>query len=169
MDVWGWAEVWQLLTSVAVGVVSALVPLVNGETYVVGSQLSRLAGPAPVVMGIAVGQTAGKVLLFLGVRRGQQFAFVRRERSRLRDLPVGHVRQRFRAIGIALLVLVGRKRWGLPIVFLAAVTGLPPLYAVALLAGATRMRLIWFATAVLVGRVLRFVLVAEGVGVLHLR
>ena len=50
---------------------------------------------------------------------------------------------------------------------LAAVTGLPPLYAVALLAGATKMRLGWFTVAVLVGRTARFVLVARGVAVLH--
>ena len=34
----------------------------------------------------------------------------------------------------------------------------------ALLAGATRMRLVWFAAVVLAGRVLRFGLVAYGVG-----
>ena len=55
-----------------------------------------------------------------------------------------------------LLDLVGQKRWGLPIVLLAAVVGFPPLYAVALLAGATEMRAIWFGLAVLVGRVTRF-------------
>ena len=51
---------------------------------------------------------------------------------------------------------------------LAAVVGVPPLYAVALLAGATTMRLPWFAAVVLLGRSLRFVLVALGVGHLDL-
>ena len=46
--------------------------------------------------------------------------------------------------------------------------GLPPLYAVALLAGATTMRLPWFAAVVLLGRSVRFVLVALGVGHLDL-
>jgi membrane protein YqaA with SNARE-associated domain len=40
--------------------------------------------------------------------------------------------------------------------------GIPPLYAVALLAGATRMPVLGFALTVLVGRVARFVLVATG-------
>lgn len=167
MEPWGWTELGELLTSVGYGVLSAVIPLVNAETYVVASQVSALAGPVPVAVGIGVGQTIGKVLLFLGVRRGRQFPFVKRERRRLRHRAVGPVRQRFRQAVATLLALVGRERWGLPIVLLAAVGGLPPLYAVALLAGATRMRLGWFALTVLVGRVLRFVLVAQGVGVLR--
>ena len=63
-----------------------------------------------------------------------------------------------------LLAWSGQKRWGLPIVLLAAVVGIPPLYAVALLAGATKMSAVWFALVVLVGRVTRFVLLALGVG-----
>jgi membrane protein YqaA with SNARE-associated domain len=168
VDPWGWTEVGELLTSVGVGVLSALVPLINAEAYVVASQLSALAGPIPTAIGIAVGQAIGKVLLFLGVRRGKQFRFVRRERNRLRNAPAGPFRQRFRRAVAALLALIGRERWGLPIVLLAAVTGIPPLYAVALLAGATRMRLGWFSLTVLVGRLARFVLVIQGVGVLHL-
>ena len=65
-----------------------------------------------------------------------------------------------------LLRLVGTKRWGLPITLLAAVVGIPPLYAVALLAGATTMKLRYFAPVVLVGRITRFLLVAYGVAVL---
>jgi membrane protein YqaA with SNARE-associated domain len=168
VDPWGWTEVGELVTSVGVGVISALVPLINAEAYVVASQMSALAGPIPVAIGIAIGQSIGKVLLFLGVRRGKQFPFVRRERNRLRNAQVGPVRQRFRRAVAALLALIGRERWGLPIVLLAAVTGIPPLYAVALLAGATRMRLGWFSLTVLVGRLARFVLVVQGVGVLHL-
>jgi membrane protein YqaA with SNARE-associated domain len=43
----------------------------------------------------------------------------------------------------------------------------PPLYAVALLAGATKMKLMAFALVVLTGRLGRFVLVALGVHSLH--
>ena len=55
-----------------------------------------------------------------------------------------------------LLDLVGQERWGLPIVLVAAIVGFPPLYAVALLAGATTMRPLWFGLTVLVGRLCRF-------------
>lgn len=167
MDAWGWAELGELVTSFGYGVLSALVPLANAEGYVVVSGVSSIGRTAPVVAGIALGQTLGKVLLFLGVRRGKQFPFVRRERARLRSKPIGPARRRFRRAVATLLRLVGEKRWGLPIVLLAAVTGFPPLYAVALLAGATRMRLGWFTAVVLVGRTVRFLLVARGVAVLH--
>lgn len=167
MDAWGWAELGELVTSFGYGILSALVPLANAESYVVVSRLSSIGHVVPVVAGVTLGQTLGKVLLFLGVRRGRQFPFVRHQRARLRSRPVGPTRRRLRRVLATLLRLVGEKRWGLPIVLLAAVVGFPPLYAVALLAGATRMRLGWFAAAVLVGRAVRFVLVARGVDVLH--
>lgn len=169
MEQYGWAELGELVTSFGYGVVSALVPFVNAESYVVVSEISSIGHAVPVVAGVALGQTLGKVLLFLGVRRGKQFPFVRRERARLRNRSVGPGRRWFRRVVATLLRLVGEKRWGVPVVLLAAVAGIPPLYAVALLAGATRMRLGWFTAAVLVGRTARFVLVAHGVAVLHLR
>jgi membrane protein YqaA with SNARE-associated domain len=155
------------MTSFGYGVLSAIVPLANAESYVVVSGISSIGRAAPVVAGVALGQTLGKVLLFLGVRRGKQFPFVRREKARFRRGTAGPRRRRLSEAIATLLRLVGEKRWGLPIVLLAAVAGVPPLYAVALLAGATRMRLGWFAAAVLVGRTARFVLVARGVAVLH--
>jgi membrane protein YqaA with SNARE-associated domain len=167
MSGFGWSELGALLTSAGFGVLSAIVPVVNAEAYVFASQLSRAAGPVTVALGLAAGQTVGKSLLFLGVRRGKEFRFVRHRRAALRSRGVGPVRARLRSWLSGLLALVGRKRWGLPITFVAAVVGLPPLYAVALLAGATRMRIGYFAGVVLTGRVLRFVLVAYGVGGLH--
>jgi membrane protein YqaA with SNARE-associated domain len=167
MGEFGSAELWALLASIGFGVVSAIVPIVNAEAYVIASQWSAAAGPIPIAIGIGMGQTVGKLLLFLGVRRGKVFPFVRHRRERLQTRPVGPARLRFRAIMAALLALVGQKRWGLPIVFLAAVVGIPPLYAVALLAGATTMRIPWFVGLVLVGRISRFVLVALGVSGLH--
>jgi membrane protein YqaA with SNARE-associated domain len=75
---------------------------------------------------------------------------------------IGPTRARLRALGAKLLDLVGQERWGLPIVFIAVVVGFPPLYAVALLAGATTMRPGWFGLTVFVGRLGRFLLVATG-------
>ncbi|MET0692436.1 MAG: hypothetical protein ABWX96_21065 [Propionibacteriaceae bacterium] len=167
MGPWGWAEIAALLTSVGFGVLSAIFPLANAETYVIASQVSAVAGVVPIAVGVGIGQTIGKMALFLGVRRGRQSRFAHRQRDRLRTQPVGPARMKFRRAMRRLLTLVGTKRWGLPIVFLAAVVGLPPLYAVALLAGATKMKLLWFGLVVLVGRLTRFVLVAVGVQGLH--
>lgn len=162
MGGFGRAELLALLASVGFGVVSALVPVVNAEAYVIASQVSAAAGPVPVAVGVGIGQTVGKLLLFLGVRRGKDFPFIRHRRAEARAQEVGPVRTRFRQVVATLLALIGRKRWGLPIVLLAAVVGLPPLYAVALLAGATRMKAQWFVLVVLAGRITRFVLVAMG-------
>ncbi|HET9871089.1 MAG TPA: hypothetical protein VFP89_00665 [Propionibacteriaceae bacterium] len=160
----GWQAVAELLASVGFGALSAVIPVANAEAYVIASQVTAVAGPVPVAVGVGVGQTIGKIMLFAGVRRGKDFSFVAHQRHRVRA--GGPVRQRLRAWTEGLLHLVGTKRWGLPIVFLASLLGVPPLYAVALLAGATTMRLGWFAAVVLVGRVTRFVLVAYGVDVL---
>jgi membrane protein YqaA with SNARE-associated domain len=166
-----WADVLALLTSIAFGTLSAVVPIANAETYVIASQVSAIAGPVPIAIGVGIGQAIGKLLLFLGVRRGKEFAIVRRRREQRQrqrqSKPVGPARAKFRAIVAKLLDLVGQKRWGLPIVGIAAVVGIPPLYAVALIAGATTMRTILFALVVLVGRITRFVLVALGITGLH--
>lgn len=167
MGLLGWGDVAALVTSVGFGVLSAVIPVASAEAYVVASQVSRAAGPVAVALGLAVGQTIGKVLLFYGVRRGRAVSRARHRQQRPGTRVVGPTRARVRAVAQTLLELVGQKRWGLPVTFVAAVVGLPPLYAVALLAGATRMRLAYFAGVVLSGRAARFVLMAYGLGAVH--
>jgi membrane protein YqaA with SNARE-associated domain len=163
----GWAELVALLTSIGFGTVSAIVPIVNAEAYVIASQMSAVMGPIPIAIGIAMGQTVGKLLLFFGVRRGKELSFVKHRQEVRKQRPVGPTRARFRAVMAKLLDLVGQERWGLPIVLVAAIVGFPPLYAVALLAGATTMSPVWFGLTVLVGRLCRFLLVATGFYGLH--
>lgn len=167
MIAFGWAELIALLTSIGFGIVSAVIPIVNAEAYIIASQMSAVAGPIPIAIGVAIGQTVGKLLLFLGVREGKELSFVKHRREIRKQRPVGPTRARLRSAGTKLLDLIGQERWGLPIVFVAAVVGFPPLYAVALLAGATTMRPLWFGLTVLVGRLCRFLLVASGFRGLH--
>ena len=163
MGLLSWPEVAAFLTSICFGVLSAVFPLASAEGYVIASQVSAAAGAVPIALGVGVGQTIGKLVLFLGVRTGRNSRFFHQHKDKIRARPAGATRQRLRQAIRALLVLVGTKRWGLPIVLLASVVGVPPLYAVALLAGATKMRLTLFGLVVLVGRLGRFVLVALGV------
>jgi membrane protein YqaA with SNARE-associated domain len=163
----GWAELAALLTSIGFGTVSAIVPIVNAEAYVIASQMSAVMGPIPIAIGIAIGQTIGKLVLFFGVREGKELSFIKHRREIRKQRPVGPTRARFRAAMAKLLDLVGQERWGLPIVLVAAIIGFPPLYAVALLAGATTMSPVWFGLTVLVGRLFRFLLVATGFYGLH--
>jgi membrane protein YqaA with SNARE-associated domain len=167
VDTFGWAELIALLTSIGFGTVSAVVPVVNAEAYVIASQMSAVIGPIPIAIGVAIGQTVGKLVLFFGVREGKELPFIKHRREVRQQRPVGPARARFRAAMAKLLDLVGQERWGLPIVLVAAIVGFPPLYAVALLAGATTMRPIWFGLTVLVGRLCRFLLVASGFHGIH--
>ena len=167
MDAFGWPELVALLTSIGFGVVSAIVPVVNAEAYVIASQMSAVVGPVPIAIGVAVGQTIGKLVLFFGVREGRELSFVKHRRELQKQRPVGPTRARLRVAVAKLLDLVGQKRWGLPIVLVAAIFGFPPLYAVALLAGATTMRPLWFGLTVFVGRLCRFLLVASGFQGVH--
>lgn len=158
----GWSDLIAFVTSVGYGVVSAIFPPVNAEAYVVVSQVSAVIGALPIAIGVAIGQTIGKLALFYSVRAGRETRFVRRRRERVKTGPKGPYRRRFEAAVAWLLALVGTKRWGLPIVLVASVVGIPPLYAVALLAGATTMKGYWFGLMVLIGRIVRFVIIAEG-------
>jgi membrane protein YqaA with SNARE-associated domain len=167
VDAFGWPELVALLTSIGFGVVSAIVPVVNAEAYVIASQVSAVVGPIPIAIGTAIGQTIGKLVLFFGVREGKELPFVKHRRDLHRQRSIGPARARFRAVVAKLLDLVGQKRWGLPIVLIAAIVGFPPLYAVALLAGATTMRPLWFGLTVFAGRLCRFLLVATGFQGLH--
>ena len=85
----GWPELLALLTSIGYGVVSAMVPLINAEAFIVASQVTAVAGAVPVAIGVAIGQTIGKVAMFYGVRRGRDLPVVRNKRAERLARPVG--------------------------------------------------------------------------------
>lgn len=138
-----------LLLGLGVGVGSALVPLLNAEAYAVVA-----AGTATPWVGLglaaalALGQTAGKLVLFEAGRRGS-----------------GHLSGRFaerwrhegpsRWSGRVSAWLTGRVS-GAATVLSAAVTGLPPLAVVSVAAGAAGQRRTAFACWCLAGRAVRF-------------
>ena len=94
MDAFGWPELVALLTSIGFGIVSAIIPIVNAEAYVIASQMSAVVGPIPIAIGIAIGQTIGKLLLFFGVREGKELPFVKHRRELQKQRPVGPARAR---------------------------------------------------------------------------
>ena len=155
-----------MLTSIGFGTVSAIVPIVNAEAYVIASQMSAVIGPIPIAIGIAIGQTVGKLVLSSACVRERELLFRQASARDPETTPVRRVRARFRAF-MASCLTWWDKALGLPIVLVAAIVGIPPLYAVALLAGATTMKPLWFGLTVLVGRLCRFLLVASGFHGLH--
>ena len=131
-----------------VGVVSALLPLVNAEAYaLIAAARTHAAGAVIVVLALAGGQTIGKLVLFEAARRGSG-----RLHARFSGRADGRAaRWRERVCG-----LMGRRRTGLPTVLASATLGLPPLALVSLVAGASVQRRWEFGAVCLVGRSARF-------------
>jgi len=132
----------------AIGVVSALLPLVNAEAYaVLAATRSRPGAAVPVVLAMAVGQTAGKLLLFEAARRGS---------GPLHDRLSRHAEGRAARWHGRVCELMTRRRTGLPTVLVSAAVGLPPLALVSIVAGASRQSRWEFGAVCLVGRAARF-------------
>jgi membrane protein YqaA with SNARE-associated domain len=163
-----WRPLIEFLVSVGYGLLSSIVPIFNSEIYIVASQVGGFTEEVTTAVGCAVGQTIGKVGTVLALRRGGRSGPVRRLRERRERArkAAGRVRTRLRAWSDRLLGLLGEHRWGVPIVFLSACLAIPPLYAVTLAVPATRMSVIPFGVAVLLGRMLLYLAIAFGVSAL---
>jgi membrane protein YqaA with SNARE-associated domain len=158
--------IWQTLLSVAFGAGSAVVPVLNAEAYIVGVGVSGVLQPVVAAVCVGVGQSLGKVGLFLAVRHRPGWAALHASKEfKPVDLTTRRGRWRHRSSQAAkrMLDAIGDSRYGVPVILLSAFVGFPPLYAVALISGASRMRVLVFALTVLVGRVSRFVLLIIGV------
>lgn len=163
-----WQPLIEFFVSVGYGLLSSLIPIFNSEIYIVASQVGGFTDEVTTAVGCAVGQTIGKVGTVLALRRGGRSRLVRRLRERRERprKPVGRVRTKLRAWSDRLLGLLGERWWGPLIVFLSACLAIPPLYAVTLAVPATRMSVVPFGAAVLVGRMLLFLAIAFGVSAL---
>jgi membrane protein YqaA with SNARE-associated domain len=163
-----WQPLIEFLVSVGFWLLSSLVPIFNSEIYIVASQVGGFTEEVTTAVGCAVGQTIGKVGTVLALRRGGRSGPVRRLRERCERprKPADRVRTRLRAWSDRLLGLLGEHRWGIPIVFLSACLSIPPVYAVTLAVPATRMSVIPFGVAVLLGRMVLFLAIAFGVSAL---
>ncbi|ONI68991.1 hypothetical protein BWI15_34850 [Kribbella sp. ALI-6-A] len=159
--------VWQLVLAVGFGIGSAVVPVMNAEAYVLGVGVSGALDPVVAAVGVSVGQTIGKVAMFLAVRyRPGYTAKKKTKEPKAVDLDSrwGRFVQWNRDLSKRLLDALSDRRWGIPVTLLSASVGIPPLYGVALIAGASRMGVMTFSLSVLAGRLARFVTLALGVG-----
>lgn len=138
--------------AIVVGVVSALLPLVNAEAYVlIALTRTNVATSLAVAIALAVGQTMGKLLLFEAARRGTGRLHARLSR---------HGEGRTERWRCRVCSLMTRRRTGLPTVLASASVGLPPLALVSLVAGASEQKRCEFGAVCLVGRTARFVALA---------
>jgi membrane protein YqaA with SNARE-associated domain len=132
------------LTTFGVCVVSALVPFVNAEVYLIAaSALLPSTHAVALIVAATFGQMFGKVFMYYagrGVVRlpGERFQrMLARAESRLSARPGAQ---------------------GL-VIFSSATLGLPPFYLVSIAAGMLKVGLAWFLLLGLGGRFLRFAVV----------
>ena len=175
------ATVGLVALGLVVGAVSAVTPFLPVEDYVIGLAVTHSAGVAVAgAVAAAVGQTVGKVLLFTTARGAASSRWLERLRERgakeaaeitaaeeageeppggpvTRALrPLGRWLKRVNAACIALL----SGRWGPGVVLLSGAVGIPPLLAIAFYAGTSKMTLRAFVVTCLLGRTIRFVVLA---------
>ncbi|GAA1549454.1 hypothetical protein GCM10009804_02400 [Kribbella hippodromi] len=160
-DMWA----WQLVLAVGFGIGSAVIPVMNAEAYVLGVGVSGALDPVVAAIGVSIGQTIGKVAMFLAVRYRPGYADRKSKEPKPVNLDTrwGRFVQWNRGVSKRLLDAMSDSRWGAPVTLLSAFIGIPPLYGVALIGGASRMKTVVFTLSVLVGRCARFVLLALGV------
>ncbi|MCG5460504.1 VTT domain-containing protein [Micromonospora sp. NPDC053740] len=143
----------EAVVALGYGVASALVPVVNAEAYAVVA--GQRAGHALVaVVALALGQTAGKLLLFESARRGSG----RLARTVAKRGKSGRAAARAARWTEPIRRWLSRRRTALPTVLASAAVGVPPLAVVSLAAGTAGLRRWEFAVACLSGRVIRFAL-----------
>lgn len=133
------------LTTFAVCVLGSLVPFVNTEIYLLSAvALSPRSFLLPLVIAAAAGQTVGKIAMYY-VGRG------------VLKLPAGRVQRGLEATQAR---LEARPMMGKLLFFCSSLVGVPPLYVMAIAAGAVRMNIVFFIVACAVGRFLHFAVVA---------
>jgi len=129
-----------------VGVVSGLVPIVNGELYLISALLITYDPKTGIVLAVllAVGQMIAKVVLYQAARRASN---------------VGHGRFHAKIEKARAKVAQWRSK-PLTLTFVSSTVGLPPFYLVTLVAGIVEVRFITFLWLGLVGRTIRFMTIA---------
>jgi membrane protein YqaA with SNARE-associated domain len=146
----------QALGLFGVAVLSALVPLVNLEVYLVG--LGAVASPGHVwalALTAGVGQMVGKTAWYFLGANALRWGWIRRKvekpkaqaklelwRTRTQDRPV----------------------WGALLIFVSGFSGFPPFAIMAVLAGQLRMNFSIFLTVGVASRTLRFAAFLGGAG-----
>ena len=134
----GTAALWA--ATFAFALVSGIIPFVlNIELYLLAVAALTDASPFAIVGLATAGQTLAKVILYLVGKGALNIKWVKKS-------PASKAADAF----------AKRPGSGLGIVAVSAVVGFPPLYGVALVAGALRLPLAAFTVIIVVGRLVRF-------------
>lgn len=136
------------LTTFGVCALSAVVPVVNAEIYLLAaSAMAPRELALPLIVAAATGQMLGKsIMYYAGV------GALRLPSERLRRT-VARVEARYRSAG------KGGATFGGGIILLSAVVGLPPFYVVSIACGLFRIPFAQFLVLGLLGRLVRFAVI----------
>ncbi len=144
------------LTTFALSIVSALVPFLPIEVYILGAGATESGTATAISLGVAAGAgaTIGKVIWYEAARRGVESAWAQKKLAAPK-VKAGYERWMAR--------MEGRPIYAAAVIFVAASVGVPPLLVMAAVAGLLKMPLWIFIPTVLVGRTIRFALLFLGV------
>lgn len=167
---WPW-----LCLALAVAVGSALVPFVSVELFVIGFAMQRPdISWALIAAVVAVGHVTGKLVYFYAARGAIHLpAFLRRRQREPRVMTDRRLRWQLRTKRVRAWVAWTREKceahphWMFGTYSLSAVAGLPPFMAMTVLAGLVRMKVAAFLGAGIIGRFIRFSLLAASPAVFH--
>jgi len=139
----------------AIAFTSALIPLVNIEAYLgVRAGLDSEIGPWVLGLVAGLGQMFGKLIWYYLGANSLSWAWIRRRIERPKrqaKLRIWRARTHDRPVAAGALV------------FVSALTGLPPFAILSVIAGQLKMNLAVFLVLGLVGRSLRFTAILGGV------
>jgi membrane protein YqaA with SNARE-associated domain len=130
------------LTTLGVCFASGFIPLINAEVYLLGAALLAPSEAAlPLILAGTAGQMAAKTVLFFATRRMGHRA-------------TGRIGEQLARAQTYLERWRGKTEW---MVFVSALTGIPPFYAISVLSGVIRNFPFWqFAVLSTIGRFIRF-------------
>lgn len=128
------------LATLVISVLSGLIPVINIEFYLVSVATLSTAPAAPIILLTTLGQMIAKYVLYLS---GQGVV----------KLPIGRHQKSLDRVREA---LERRRGSAHGLVLVSAITGLPPFYAMSIVAGALRLSLAGFLVVGSAGRLLRF-------------
>jgi membrane protein YqaA with SNARE-associated domain len=142
------------LVAVGVAFVSALLPVINIETYVAAVSAGAVSENLWLLCAlVAVAQMAGKLVWFYAGAHALKVGWLRRKMSTPKR--AAQLQRWQERVG-------GRPSIASAAVFAAAAASLPPLAVVSVLAGQLRVPVALFLAVGTIGRFLRFLALAHG-------
>lgn len=155
----------------AVGVVSALFPVINAEVAALSTVPLAGHGWPLAIAALTLGQTAGKLIIYGLASGGHQSFLSHRGSGGLVDRLLARVQRSsylvpafaFRVVALVksavaaiMRFAASNNRRAFAVISVSAVVSVPPLVALAALAGVMRLPIVLFAGACFMGRLLRF-------------